>query len=61
MSSFANDLRCSARRLGKAHWFSITVILMFAFGIGATTTIFSLIEGILLRPLPYHEPGRLCN
>jgi putative ABC transport system permease protein len=61
MGSLAQDLRYSARRLEKAHWFSITVILMLAFGIGATTTIFSLIEGILLRPLPFHDPSRLVE
>lgn len=61
MGSFAQDLRYSARRLGKAHWFSITVVLMLAFGIGATTTIFSLIEGILLRPLRFHDPSRLVE
>jgi len=32
---------------------------MLAFGIGASTTVFSLIEGILLRPLPFRDPGRL--
>ncbi len=61
MSTLANDLRYSVRRLGKARWFSVTVILMLAFGIGACTTMFSLIEGILLRPLPFRDPGRLVQ
>ena len=61
MRSLANDLRHSLRRLARARWFSLTVILMLAFGIGASTTIFSLIEGILLRPLPFHDPGRLVQ
>jgi putative ABC transport system permease protein len=61
MQSLANDLRYSLRRLAKARWFSITVILMLAFGVGACSTMFSLIEGILLRPLPFHDPGRLVQ
>jgi predicted permease len=56
-----NDLRHAARRLARARGFSFTVILMLALGIGATTTIFSLIEGILLRPLPLRHPGRLVQ
>ena len=61
MSSLAMDFRYAIRRLAKAHWFSLTVILMLAFGIGASTTIFSLIEGILLRPLPFRDAGRLIE
>jgi len=61
MPSLLTDVSFSLRRLGKARWFSITVVLMLAFGIGATATIFSLIEGILLRPLPFHDPGRLVE
>ncbi len=41
--------------------FSFAVMLMLTVGIGAATTIFSLIEGILLRPLPFHDPGRLVQ
>lgn len=61
MNSLANDLRYSLRRLAKARWFSITVILMLAFGIGASSAIFSLVEGILLRPLPFRNPGQLVQ
>ncbi|HWE85899.1 MAG TPA: ABC transporter permease [Terracidiphilus sp.] len=61
MQSLAKDLRYSLRRLAKARWFSITVILMLAFGVGACATMFSLIEGILLRPLPFHDPSRLVQ
>jgi putative ABC transport system permease protein len=56
---FPQDLRFGTRQLCKTPGFSLTVILMLALGIGATTTIFSLVEGILLRPLPFHEPDRL--
>lgn len=61
MRSLVNEVSCSLRRLSNARWYSITVVLMLAFGIGATTTIFSLIEGILLRPLPFHDPARLVQ
>jgi predicted permease len=61
MHRFAQDLRLSLRRLGKTPGFSLTVVLMLALGIGATTAIFSLIEGVLLRPLPYADPDRLVQ
>ncbi len=61
MKSFLKELRLSLRRLRNARWLSLTVILMLGLGIGATTAMFSLIEGILLRPLPFREPGRLVQ
>jgi len=59
MHSFLRDLRFALRRARKAPGFSITVVLTLALGIGATTAIFSLVEGVLLRPLPFHDPDRL--
>jgi putative ABC transport system permease protein len=61
MGFWIRDFRHAARRLAKSHSFFLTVTLMLALGIGATTTIFSLIEGILLRPLPFRDPGRLVQ
>ncbi|HLY17576.1 MAG TPA: hypothetical protein VKR61_10135, partial [Bryobacteraceae bacterium] len=59
MQSFIRDVRQASRQLRKSPGFSLTVVLALALGIGATTAIFSLVEGILLRPLPYADPGRL--
>jgi predicted permease len=53
------DLRFAFRQLKKTPGLTLTVILTLALGIGATTAIFSLIEGILLRPLPFRDPDRL--
>lgn len=53
------DLRFVLRQLQKSPGFAITAILMLAFGIGATTAIFSIVEGVLLRPLPFPDSGRL--
>src|SRR5271163_2145766 len=59
MYAFAQDLRFACRQLWKMPGFSVTAILTLALGIGATTAIFSLVEGVLLRPLPFNEPERL--
>lgn len=59
MHALAQDLRFAFRRLRKAPGLTLTVVLTLALGIGATTAIFSLVEGILLRPLPFSDPERL--
>jgi putative ABC transport system permease protein len=59
MYAFTHDLRFAFRQLRKAPGVSLTVVLTLALGIGATTAMFSLIEGILLRPLPFKDPDRL--
>jgi len=59
MYAFAQDLRFAFRQLWKTPGFSVTAILTLALGIGATTAIFSLVEGVLLRPLPFKDPERL--
>src|SRR3954452_7173990 len=61
MYAVAQNLRFAFRQLRKAPGFSLTVILTLALGIGAATAIFSLVEGVLLRPLPFHDPSRLVT
>lgn len=61
MGFWIKDLQQAARRLVKSRSFFLTVVLMLALGIGATTTISSLIEGILLRPLPFRDPSRVVQ
>jgi len=53
------DLKFALRQLRNSLGFSVTAILMLAFGIGATTAIFSIVEGVLLRPLPFPESNQL--
>ena len=59
MYALAQDLRFAFRQVWKTPGVSVIVILTLALGIGATTAVFSLIEGILLRPLPFSNPDRL--
>ena len=59
MFALARELRLAFRRLTKAAGVSLTVVFTLALGIGATTAMFSLVEGILLRPLPFQDPDRL--
>ena len=57
--SLIRDLKIAVRHLLKSPGFVATAVLMLALGIGATTAIFSIVEGVLLRPLPFPHPDRL--
>jgi predicted permease len=59
LESVVADLRLAMRRLRKAPGFATTVLLTLAIGIGANTAVFSVINSILLKPLPYPEPDQL--
>ena len=59
MQKLIFSLRFAMRQLARSPGFAITAVLMLAFGIGATTAIFSIVEAVLLRPLPFPESERL--
>src|SRR5580698_6237480 len=59
MSTLGRDVKIAVRQLLKTPGFVITAVLMLALGIGATTAIFSIVEGVLLRPLPFPQADRL--
>jgi putative ABC transport system permease protein len=59
MRLWFRDLRYAGRLLRRQPAFSGVAILTLALGIGATTAVFTVVYGVLLRPLPYRDPGRL--
>jgi len=60
LESIFADLKLTLRRLRKSPGFAITVLLTIALGIGANTTVFSVIDGVLLKPLRYPDANRLA-
>jgi putative ABC transport system permease protein len=60
-SDMWQDLRYAARIFWKKPGFAIAAILPLAFGVGATTALFSVVYAVLLDPLPYTEPDRIIN
>ncbi len=61
VESLFTDLKHVFRRLGRSPGFAITVVLTLAIGIGANTAVFSVLNSVLLRPLPYPEPEQLVT
>src|SRR4051812_18414962 len=59
MEGLASDIRLAVRTLATRPAFTLVVLLTLALGIGANSAIFSVVDALLLRPLPYRDPGRL--
>ena len=59
MNTLVHDLRHGVRNLRKSPGFTVVAILTLAVGIGANTAIFSFVDGVLLKPLPYERPEEL--
>src|SRR5829696_6966361 len=59
MSRWSQDIRYAIRTLGRAPVFSTVVVLTLGLSIGATTAVFTIVNGVLLRSLPYRDPARL--
>ena len=59
MDTFLQDVRYGLRTLARQPAFAATAILTLALGIGATTAIFSVVNAVVLRPLPFDQPDRI--
>src|SRR6202048_496932 len=60
MHTFFQDLRCALRMLRKNSLLTAVIVASLAIGIGANSAIFSVVDALLLRPLPYPHPDRLA-
>ena len=61
MNNFFHDLRYAIRMMRKTPAFTAIAVATLALGIGANTALFSVIDAVLIRPLPFHDPGRLVE
>src|SRR6266446_674088 len=61
LEAIGQDLRYAVRSLAKRKGFATTALLTLTLGIGATTAIFSVVSGVVLRPLPFAQPSRLAQ
>ena len=58
---FLQDFRYTLRTLGRSPGFAFTAVIVAALGIGATTAAFTMVDHVLIRPLPFPDPDRLVN
>ncbi len=61
LETFFQDVRYGVRQLRRNRGFTAVAVMTLALGIGATTAVFSVVEGVLLRPLPFKDAGRLVR
>src|ERR1700676_4149076 len=61
MNSFPNQLKQILRRLWRAPVFTVVTLITLGAGVGATVAVFSVVEGVLLKPLPYPHPESLVG
>src|SRR5688572_6163733 len=61
MRHIAQDLRFAFRAFVRAPRFTVPALLALALGIGATSAIFSVVRGVILKPLPYRDPDRVVS
>jgi hypothetical protein len=59
--NLTRDFTAAARSLAREPGFTVPAILMLGLGLGSTSVVFSLVNGVLLKPLPYMQPERLVS
>jgi putative ABC transport system permease protein len=59
LESLARDMRLSLRTLRRTPSFTVIAVLVMSLGIGANVALFTVVRGVLLKPLPFHDPDRL--
>jgi hypothetical protein len=60
MHALLQDVRYAVRTLGRSWGLTLVIVASLAIGVGADTAIFSVVNALLLEPLPYPDPGRLA-